>query len=80
MDILPSVLPASPSIPGVVSVIMSVAAADAIREMRKYSAELSDQGRGEHGHHLDAEMQAHMRLFRAQRNFYISGFSLFLWV
>ena len=53
---------------------------DAIREMRKYSGELADQGRGEHGHHLDAEMQAHMRLFRAQRNFYISGFSLFLWV
>lgn len=53
---------------------------DAIREMRKYSAELSDEGRGDHGHHLDAEMQAHMRLFRAQRNFYISGFSLFLWV
>ncbi|KAK4296879.1 hypothetical protein Pmani_030659 [Petrolisthes manimaculis] len=53
---------------------------DAIREMRKYSNELSDQSRGDHGHHLDAEMQAHMRLFRAQRNFYISGFSLFLWV
>ena len=46
--------------------------------MRKYSGELSDQSRGDH--HLDAEMQAHMRLFRAQRNFYISGFSLFLWV
>lgn len=31
------------------------------------------------GHlHLDAEMQGNMRLFRAQRNFYISGFSLFL--
>ena len=28
--------------------------------------------------HLDAQMQAHMRLFRAQRNFYISGFALFL--
>lgn len=53
---------------------------DAIREMRKYSGELADQSRGDHGHHLDAEMQAHMRLFRAQRNFYISGFSLFLWV
>lgn len=53
---------------------------DAIREMRKYSGELAEQSRGDHGHHLDAEMQAHMRLFRAQRNFYISGFSLFLWV
>lgn len=46
---------------------------DAIREMRKYS---------HHDHHTDAhlnvEMQHSMRLFRAQRNFYISGFSIFL--
>ncbi|XP_063910228.1 B-cell receptor-associated protein 31 isoform X2 [Zophobas morio] len=48
---------------------------DAIREMRKYSQIDSE----EHGHaHLDREMQGSMRLFRAQRNFYISGFSLFL--
>ncbi|KAJ8975515.1 hypothetical protein NQ317_010630 [Molorchus minor] len=48
---------------------------DAIREMRKYSNIDSE----EHGHaHLDREMQGSMRLFRAQRNFYISGFSLFL--
>ncbi|CAL7937345.1 unnamed protein product [Xylocopa violacea] len=47
---------------------------DAIREMRKYSMV------GEHAEHahLDAEMQGNMRLFRAQRNFYISGFALFL--
>jgi len=51
---------------------------DAIREMRKYSDE---QQAAEHNHgasHLDAQMQMHMRLFRAQRNFYISGFALFL--
>ncbi|XP_053636841.1 B-cell receptor-associated protein 31 [Cherax quadricarinatus] len=60
--------------------LLSLFFLDAIREMRKYSNELSEQGRVEHGIHLDAEMQAHMRLFRAQRNFYISGFSLFLWV
>ncbi|XP_030746783.1 B-cell receptor-associated protein 31-like [Sitophilus oryzae] len=48
---------------------------DAIREMRKYSNIENE----EHGHaHLDKEMQGSMRLFRAQRNFYISGFSLFL--
>ncbi|XP_060519628.1 B-cell receptor-associated protein 31 [Cylas formicarius] len=48
---------------------------DAIREMNKYSNTESE----EHGHaHLDKEMQGSMRLFRAQRNFYISGFSLFL--
>lgn len=42
--------------------------------MRKYSnPELSDAHQ-----HLDHEMQANMRLFRAQRNFYISGIALFL--
>lgn len=46
---------------------------DAIREMRKYS-NLDDSTHA----HLDAEMQGNMRLFRAQRNFYISGFALFL--
>ncbi|KAK9888608.1 hypothetical protein WA026_000840 [Henosepilachna vigintioctopunctata] len=48
---------------------------DAIREMRKYSHPEGDRD----GHaHLDLEMQGNMRLFRAQRNFFISGFSLFL--
>jgi B-cell receptor-associated protein 31 len=46
---------------------------EAIREMRKYShidptTEV----------HLNVEMQHSMRLFRAQRNFYISGFAIFL--
>ncbi|XP_067614436.1 B-cell receptor-associated protein 31-like [Eurosta solidaginis] len=46
---------------------------DAIREMRKYATQESA------GHeHLNVEMQLSMRLFRAQRNFYISGFSIFL--
>lgn len=50
---------------------------DAIREMQKYSAEetqLKTVGMS----HLDTQMQMHMRLFRAQRNFYIAGFALFL--
>lgn len=46
---------------------------DAIREMQKYSNMEPEQHQ-----HLDAEMQGNMRLFRAQRNFYISGFALFL--
>jgi B-cell receptor-associated protein 31 len=51
---------------------------DAVREMRKYSDEsMATEGHG-HGGHLDAQMQMQMRLFRAQRNFYISGFALFL--
>ncbi|XP_011173333.1 B-cell receptor-associated protein 31 [Solenopsis invicta] len=47
---------------------------DAIREMRKYSSSLDHTDR----HQLNLEMQENMRLFRAQRNFYISGFALFL--
>ncbi|XP_037937577.1 B-cell receptor-associated protein 31 [Teleopsis dalmanni] len=46
---------------------------EAIREMRKYS---THDGGSEV--HLNVEMQHSMRLFRAQRNFYISGFSIFL--
>lgn len=48
---------------------------DSIREMRKYSA--SREAEIEHGH-LDSELQFSMKLFRAQRNFYVSGFALFL--
>nr|QBH73435.1 bcr-associated protein [Nicoletia phytophila] len=51
---------------------------DAIREMRKYSEKFSQESEGHQHQHLDAEMQVNMRLFRAQRNFYISGFALFL--
>jgi B-cell receptor-associated protein 31 len=41
--------------------------------MRKYSTEEYDLNVNP-----KAEMQAHMKLFRAQRNFYISGFALLL--
>ncbi|XP_001656331.2 B-cell receptor-associated protein 31 isoform X4 [Aedes aegypti] len=46
---------------------------EAIREMRKYSHvdPAAEQ-------HLNVGMQHSMRLFRAQRNFYISGFAIFL--
>lgn len=50
---------------------------DAVREVRKYSSK-------EHG--ADAKLQPnmfdhlHMKLFRAQRNLYISGFAVFLWL
>merc|ERR1712045_1088738 len=51
---------------------------DAIREMNKYGDE-QDHNQQNHGdRHLDTQMQMHMRLFRAQRNFYISGFALML--
>lgn len=52
---------------------------DAIREMRKYSDDPDDAGGHSHRDgHLDVQMQTSLRLFRAQRNFYISGFALFL--
>jgi len=51
---------------------------DAIREMRKYSDEQFEENQSHAASHLDMQMQTHMRLFRAQRNFYISGFALFL--
>lgn len=46
---------------------------EAIREMRKYShIDPATEA------HLNVGMQHSMRLFRAQRNFYISGFAIFL--
>jgi B-cell receptor-associated protein 31 len=48
---------------------------DSIRELRKYAgAEMTDR------HSPQAEAQAHMKEFRSQRNFYIAGFALFLWL
>ncbi|XP_077487837.1 B-cell receptor-associated protein 31 isoform X1 [Amblyomma americanum] len=54
---------------------------DSIREMRKYGAH-RDEAQSEYHHHgnLDVEMQQSMKMFRAQRNFYIAGFALFLWL
>ncbi|XP_037024362.1 B-cell receptor-associated protein 31 isoform X2 [Bradysia coprophila] len=46
---------------------------EAIREMRKYS-----QSDANAEAHPNVGMQHSMRLFRAQRNFYITGFSIFL--
>lgn len=50
--------------------------ADAIREVRKYSDVDAIQDGMVHTANSDAVI--HMRLFRAQRNLYISGFALFL--
>ncbi|XP_003968428.1 B-cell receptor-associated protein 29 [Takifugu rubripes] len=58
-------------------IILIVLFLDAIREVRKYS--VRDAGTA-------AKMQPnmydhlHMKLFRAQRNLYISGFAVFLWL
>lgn len=58
-------------------IILIVLFLDAVREVRKYSGkEVS----------TDAKLQPnmfdhlHMKLFRAQRNLYISGFAVFLWL
>lgn len=48
---------------------------DSIRELRKYAGvEVTDM-KTPH-----AEVHAHMKQFRSQRNFYIAGFALFLWL
>ncbi|KAJ2949403.1 hypothetical protein O0L34_g15317 [Tuta absoluta] len=53
--------------------VLSLFLMDAVREMRKYSH--SD----ERPHiHLASEIKGSVKLFRAQRNFYITGFAIFL--
>lgn len=51
---------------------------DAIREMRKYDAHYDGKAKEQQHQHLEQELRNSMVLFRAQRNFYITGFSLFL--
>merc|ERR1712156_161265 len=61
----------------VVVVVMILAFLDSIREMQKYADK--DSAVKESGMRtLDVQMQHQMKLFRAQRNFYIVGFTLFL--
>ncbi|KAL7827722.1 hypothetical protein AOLI_G00308740 [Acnodon oligacanthus] len=56
-------------------IILIVLFLDAVREVRKYSGtQPSKEAVPSMYDHL------HMKLFRAQRNLYISGFSLFLWL
>lgn len=50
---------------------------DAIREVRKYSGEQLNKNSKLQPNMFD---HLHMKLFRSQRNLYISGFSLFLWL
>uniref|UniRef100_A0AAV2J4R5 tRNA-dihydrouridine(20a/20b) synthase [NAD(P)+]-like n=1 Tax=Knipowitschia caucasica TaxID=637954 RepID=A0AAV2J4R5_KNICA len=58
-------------------IILIVLFFDAVREVRKYSTKNAG---------TDAKLQPnmydhlHMKLFRAQRNLYISGFAVFLWL
>uniref|UniRef100_A0A8C6S7E0 Endoplasmic reticulum transmembrane protein n=1 Tax=Neogobius melanostomus TaxID=47308 RepID=A0A8C6S7E0_9GOBI len=58
-------------------IILIVLFLDAVREVRKYSNKDAS---------ADAKLQPnmydhlHMKLFRAQRNLYISGFAVFLWL
>lgn len=49
-----------------------------MREMVKYQGDLNTDHMG--SRHVDAELQHSMKLFRAQRNFYIAGFALFLFL
>ncbi|KAM6437562.1 B-cell receptor-associated protein 29-like isoform 1-T4 [Liasis olivaceus] len=59
-------------------VILIVLFLDAVREVRKYSnVHLTEETTHATPSAFD---HVHMKLFRSQRNLYISGFSLFLWL
>ncbi|XP_069085939.1 B-cell receptor-associated protein 29-like [Pleurodeles waltl] len=59
-------------------IILIVLFLDAVREVRKYSAtQVLDKDAKLYPSSYD---HIHMKLFRSQRNLYISGFSLFLWL
>ncbi|XP_051976429.1 B-cell receptor-associated protein 29-like [Xyrauchen texanus] len=58
-------------------IILIVLFLDALREVRKYSSADQTKDAKLHPNMFD---HMHMKLFRAQRNLYISGFSLFLWL
>lgn len=51
---------------------------DSIRDVRKYSEPMGDDI--DLKNNPSAEAVVHMKLFRAQRNFYIAGFALFLFL
>lgn len=55
-----------------------VSFADAVREVKKYSAiHVMEKAVNVNANAFD---HIQMKLFRSQRNLYISGFSLFLWL
>ncbi|KAF6018839.1 hypothetical protein EB796_022845 [Bugula neritina] len=58
-------------------VLLGICFADSIREMVKYTH--SDKAEASMANNPNTVDHIHMKLFRAQRNFYIAGFSLFLW-
>jgi hypothetical protein len=51
---------------------------DAIREIMKYKGQLNALHND--GHHHHGQTMELVNEFRAQRNFYIIGMSLFLWL
>ncbi|XP_052068469.1 B-cell receptor-associated protein 31-like isoform X3 [Mytilus californianus] len=56
--------------------ILSLVFLESIREMRKYNEALEEV---DLKNNRESELAAQVKLFRAQRNFYISGFALFMW-
>ncbi|KAK6488076.1 B-cell receptor-associated protein 29-like [Huso huso] len=58
-------------------VVLIVLFLDAVREVRKYSGTDANKDAKLNPNMFD---HLHMKLFRSQRNLYISGFSLFLWL
>lgn len=61
----------------VVVIVMALLLADSIRETRRYN-KVDTTPQVDLHNNPQAELMVQMKLFRAQRNLYISGFSLFL--
>ncbi|KAJ1364457.1 hypothetical protein KIN20_024557 [Parelaphostrongylus tenuis] len=60
--------------------VLFVLFADSVREVKKYSHVEGVMESSTMRHAAEADAVIHMRLFRAQRNFYISGFALLLFL
>ncbi|XP_077552319.1 uncharacterized protein LOC144166677 [Haemaphysalis longicornis] len=62
-----------------ITVVLGLVFFDSLREMLKYSAQRSEAKLKHHGHG-NVYMQLSIQMFRSQRNVYIAGFSLILWL
>lgn len=61
----------------IVVVFMALLFFDAMREIYKYQAQVSETEA--HPNAPLADVQVHMKLFRSQRNMYIAGFTITMW-
>lgn len=63
----------------VMMVVLGLLFFDSLREMLKYSTQRGE-AKAESHDHGNVYMQLSIQMFRSQRNSYVAGFSLFLWL